>query len=255
MIPIDSPNNTDENKQFAWRAYQVNSIGKSGASNAIDLFIEASRKLALDYPGRVNVEENLLAAMENYEYVGRPDKARALAKELIDSSAAEQYKTWVKGFLNRLDSAGRPVSLEFTSLDGREVDLAKLKGKVVLVDFWATDCSFCVKELPRVKAAYDQFHGMGLEVIGISCDTDREKLSRYIQEKGLPWPQYFDGKSQTENKIAQAFGVDGIPHMFLVDKKGYLRFDDVRASDRYHRRDDTTSMEDKITKLLAEPVD
>jgi len=255
MFETNSPNNTDENKLFAWRKYQVNQIMSSGASNAIDRFVTASRELAQAYPGRIIEQEDLMAATEDYEYTGKPDQARALAKELIAGEGPEKYKTWAKGFLNRLDSANRPINLKFTALDGREVDLTQLKGKVVLVDFWSTDCSFCLKELPRVKAAYDQFHGAGLEVIGISCDTGREKLNRFIREKGLPWPQYFDGNGQEDNKMAQAFGVDGIPHMFLVDKKGILRFDDVRASDRYHRKDDTTSIEEKITKLLAESVE
>ena len=85
-------------------------------------------------------------------------------------------------------------------------------------------------ELPRVKAAYDKFHAQGFEIIGISCDTDKEQLNRFLKEKELPWPQYYDGQQQTKNKFAQEFGVDGIPQMFLVDKKGYLRFDNVRAN-------------------------
>jgi peroxiredoxin len=102
-----------------------------------------------------------------------------------------------------------------------------------------------------VKAAYDKFRGQGFEVIGISCDTDKEQLNKFLDEKGFPWPQYFDGKG-FGNKISQSFGIDGIPHMFLVDKKGLLRFDNVRASDKYHPKNDTTGFEEKISKLLAE---
>jgi thiol-disulfide isomerase/thioredoxin len=141
--------------------------------------------------------------------------------------------------------------LQFTAVDGREVDLVGMRGKVVLVDFWATTCGPCIKELPRVKAAYDKFRGQGFEVIGISCDTDKEQLNKFLDEKGFPWPQYFDGKG-FGNKISQSFGIDGIPHMFLVDKKGLLRFDNVRASDKYHPKNDTTGFEEKISKLLAE---
>jgi hypothetical protein len=67
-----------------------------------------------------------------------------------------------------------------------------------------------------------------------------------------PWPQNFDGKSQEDNKFTVEFGIDGIPHMFLVDKKGLLRFDNVRASDKYHPKGETISFEEMITKLLAE---
>ena len=120
------------------------------------------------------------------------------------------------------------------------------------MDFWATDCTPCVAELPRVKAAYDQFHGRGFEVIGISCDTDQEKLKKFIVKHELPWPEYCDGKPQGENKLTQDFGIDGIPHMFLVDKKGYLHFDKVRASGAVSSKDGTTSFEEKIRALLAQ---
>jgi peroxiredoxin len=104
-----------------------------------------------------------------------------------------------------------------------------------------------------VKAAFDKFHLHGFEVIGISDDTDKARLQRFVKQRKLPWPQYFDGKRQSDNKVRQEFGIDGIPHMFLVDKKGCLRFDNVRARDDHHFKGDTTSIEEKISTLLAEP--
>ncbi len=251
-IKTNSPLNTDKSKEYTRRDDELMKIYSSGVSNATDLFVEGAWGLIKDDPDRANGYQDIVIAIEDYEYHGKQDKSRALAAELIASSAPEKYKLWTKGFLNRLDSYSKPVSLQFTAVDGREVDLAKIKGKVVLVDFWATWCGPCVKELPRVKAAYDKFRGQGFEVIGISCDTDKRKLEEYVKQHGVSWPQYFDGKQQDDNKFTGEFGIDGIPHMFLVDKKGLLRFDNVRASDKYHSTGDTTSFEEKITKLLAE---
>ena len=127
-----------------------------------------------------------------------------------------------------------------------------MRGKVILVDFWGTHCGPCVAELPRVKEAFERFHGQGFEVVGISCDTQRKELEEYVKQQGISWPQYFDGKQQSDNKFTVEFGIDGIPHMFLVDRKGFLRFDNVRARDGVHSYGDTTSFEEKISKLLAE---
>jgi thiol-disulfide isomerase/thioredoxin len=123
------------------------------------------------------------------------------------------------------------------------VDSAKLKGKVVLVDFWATTCSPCVAELPKIKAAYEKFHAQGFEVIGVSCDTDKERLEKFLKRKDILWPQYFDGEQQAKNKLTQAFGIDGIPHTLLLDRQGGLRIDKVMLPDNF---------EGELQKLLDE---
>jgi thiol-disulfide isomerase/thioredoxin len=252
MVETNSPGNIAEFIQFKWREELLMRLLNSKDTNRMERFVEGAWQLAEDYPDRPNGYENIMMAMEDYEYQGEPAKARALAAELMASAAPEDIKLGVKGYLKRLDSIGKPVDLKFTAVDGRAVDLAQLRGKVVLVDFWATGCGPCVKELPRVKEAYDKFHEQGFEVIGISCDTDKERLNKFLQEKGISWPQYFDGLGIGGSKLNVEFGIDGIPHMFLVDKKGLLRFDNVRANDKYHPKGDTISFEEKISKLLAE---
>ena len=243
--------NTDEFKQYMWRTHLLDQIADSRSSNATDRLAEGAWALSKDYPNELNGYFLVMSAMERYVFEGKPEKARTLANELIESPAPERSKLWAEGFLNRLDSYGKPVSIRFKALDGREVDLANMNGKVVLVVFWQI-YNGPDAELARVKAAYDKFHGRGFEIIGINCDTDKKALKDHLKQQDISWPQYFDGKQQESNKLAQGFGIDGIPHMFLVDKKGCLRFDNVRARDRFHPKGDTTSMEEKISKLLAE---
>jgi peroxiredoxin len=121
-----------------------------------------------------------------------------------------------------------------------------MRGKVVLIDFWQTECVPCVAELPRIKAAFEKYQHDGFEVVGISGDTDKGKLERFMKEKGIAWPQYFDGRQLQDNKLFLEFGISGMPHMFLVDKKGCLRFDDVQAGGA------KSDFEGRIESLLAE---
>jgi thiol-disulfide isomerase/thioredoxin len=113
--------------------------------------------------------------------------------------------------------------LQFTAVDDREVDLTKLRGKVVLIDFWATWCGPCKAELPNIVANYQKYHDKGFEVVGISLDqaADRQTLIDYCREHGLAWPQHFDGKFW-KNEIAVKFGIRSIPAMFLLDQDGKL---------------------------------
>ena len=146
----------------------------------------------------------------------------------------------IKGIKATADLKTKPLDMKFTAVDGREVDLAKLQGKVVLIDFWATWCGPCVAELPNVLKAYKELHPKGFEIIGISLDSDKAKLESFVKARGMEWPQFFDGKSW-RNEISSKYGINSIPAMWLVNKKGMVVSTNARGA-----------LEEKVQKLLAE---
>jgi len=124
--------------------------------------------------------------------------------------------------------------------DGKAIDLAAYKGKVVLVDFWATWCGPCVAELPNVIAAYGKFHAKGFEIVGVSLDQDRAKLDAFLKEKNITWRQYFDGQGW-QNKVSTKYGIDSIPATFLLDGEGKIIAKDLRGD----------ALDQKLTALLV----
>ncbi|MGH7942428.1 MAG: peroxiredoxin family protein, partial [Limisphaerales bacterium] len=127
-------------------------------------------------------------------YTQFPDSTNAATAKTLESKMLRRAYVYDR-ILHRLNATvGKSLDIKFTAVDGRRVDLSSMKGKVVLVEFWATWCPGCVAEIPDVKLTYDKFHSKGLDVIAISFDTDVKALKNFVQAHDIPWPQYFDGK-------------------------------------------------------------
>ena len=117
----------------------------------------------------------------------------------------------------------RPLELKFTALDGREVDTAQWRGKVVIVDFWATWCVPCIQAIPKLKTLYARYHDQGLEIVNISVDNAnaRPALEKLVAKLEIPWPQFFDGKAHA-TEYAVRYGVQPIPHVLLAGPDGKI---------------------------------
>ena len=121
----------------------------------------------------------------------------------------------------KLVVGAKPFALSQKDLDGKPFSLDAYKGKVVLLDFWATWCGPCVGELPNVKANYEKYKPQGFDIVGVSLDEDETALRGFIQKREMPWAQLFDGKGW-ENVDAQTYGVRAIPFTLLLAKDGTI---------------------------------
>jgi len=159
----------------------------------------------------------------------RDDLEKMLVHKFPDSQQAQALKQKMNADKKLQRAKGKLFELKFTDqLTGKKIDLADLKGKIVIVDFWATWCGPCLMELPRMKKLYTKYKGQDVEFIGISLDKNIKKLKTFCKEKEINWPQYCEGNGW-KTTLIQKWGINSIPRIFILDKQGKIYSADARG--------------------------
>src|SRR5262245_59957532 len=126
-------------------------------------------------------------------------------------------------------AVGRPApAFVAKTLDGEEIKLADLRGRVVVLDFWATWCGPCRAMIPHERELVKRLAGKPFSFIGISADNDLEDFKAFVNKSDIPWPQIFDGPN---GALQQAYGIEYFPSIFVLDGNGMIRYRDLRGGD------------------------
>jgi thiol-disulfide isomerase/thioredoxin len=219
---------------------QIQSVNEEKMS-----FADWEKMLKTHFATYPDHEENAMLAEQYVQLVedAQPEKLNAVLEELSKSpnQAIADFSGAKLATVKAMEELkSKPLDLKFKALDGSEVDIQKLRGKVVLVDFWATWCGPCMAKVTEVSQVYQDYKAKGFEIIGISLDDDEAALKKVLKQKSMTWPQYYDGTGW-ENPFAKKYGITSIPTMWLIDKKGMLV--DAEAHD---------DLEEKVRKYTGE---
>ena len=165
-----------------------------------------------------------------------PNTPPDLRSSIIDRIVAEYPESTVarniKVSKRQVEGLGKPFELAFQDVtSGKAVSVQDLRGKVVVVDFWATWCGPCVAEMPKVKELYAKYKDEGVEFIGVSLDAPDEDgtkaIKSFVEINKLNWPQFHGGAASKE--FADSWGISGIPTVFVIDTEGNLHSTEARG--------------------------
>jgi peroxiredoxin len=175
---------------------------------------------------------------------GAYDIARRVYETLLERyGESPTLRQKVRDDLNRLALVGKPAPrLVVKDLEGNTLRFDELRGRYVLVDFWATWCAPCVAELPRVQAAYAKYHDTGFEVVGVSLDETKAAVQDFVRTRKLPWRQIHNASCGGD--LVEAFGVGAIPATFLLDPQGTIIRLELRGP----------ALDQVLAQLLKEPA-
>jgi len=122
---------------------------------------------------------------------------------------------------DRLKIGAPPIPISARDLNGKTVSLSDYKGKVLLLDFWATWCGPCIEEMPHLKASYKKYRAQGFEIVGVSFDMKRAELEAFVKKHGVRWPQIFHDKNWKQ-PINLEYKVRAIPMTILIGRDGNI---------------------------------
>jgi len=203
-----------------WTAFYKSYIAREDAGEILRVADEYTGAFPNDPRGAAIYNFAALAEGATAEQIGTA--YQRLAEKYPDTPDGQN----AAALASVLPHLGKTFDLEFDEFStGRRVTTASLRGKVVVVDFWATWCLPCIESLPRMQAAYEKYRAKGVEFIGVSLDEPEENggkkaLTDFLASNEMPWPQFYTDGDPT---VPTKFGIRQIPTIFILDRSGVVR--------------------------------
>lgn len=181
-------------------------------------WLDNLKSFVRDHPGADDASEAMIQLAIANEFAGQDkiaiDWYQRIARDFPETPRARK----ATGATDRLKSVGKVLDLSGTTLNGAKLSLRDLRGKVVLLHYWATWCEPCKRDLEKLKKLQSKYAKQGFTLVGVSLDSDQQAVIAYIKQSRISWPQLFE-KGGLDSRLADQLGIITLPTMILLDEK------------------------------------
>lgn len=191
------------------------------------------------YPKSADAAEAMMQLAIAHEFAGEEEDAKKWYARIRSDFSGSTLGEKAEGAIRRLDAVGQPFVIRGTTVDGKKLDSTALKGRVVLVQYWATWCEPCKDDMKVIRDLQAKYGARGFQPVGVSLDSSEGELRQFLTANRLPWPQLYE-EGGLDSRYAVEMGVLTLPTMILVGPDGKVISRGLHIS----------QLDDELSKLI-----
>ena len=190
----------------------------------LEAFVEA-------HPKNEHCAEALRQLAMGTEISGQNETAEKWYRQIVANHPTSIHAPMARGAIVRLSSVGKPLKLSGKAVAGGNIDVSKLRGRAVVVQYWTSSSDVCKSDHAVLSNLYKKYGGRrGLEIVGVNLDYSRNEAMNYLKEAKLPWPQLYE-QGGFESRFAQEMGIVTVPMMMFIGPDGKVIDDNIQAAE------------------------
>ncbi len=206
-----------------------------------ETYLERLKEFVDQHPNTNDTAEALLQLGITLELSGQDDDAKGYYKQVAERFSDSEPAKKAQGAYKRLDSVGKTISLTGTTLSGKQFDVSRARGRIVLIDYWATWCQPCTQAFEPLKQLQAKYGQQGFFVVGVNLDSNRSEAAQFLNTNRVPWESLFE-PGGLESRLANELGILTLPTKILIDQQGRV----------VNRNVEISELEDQIKELLRQ---
>lgn len=193
-------------------------------------WLESLKQFVADFPAANDTPEALLQLGIAEEFAGNDEGAVAWYDKIVQGFPEAPAAKKAHGAKARLTCVGRALPLRGQTIQGQQIDLSRLRGKIVLLHYWASTSDPSTADLAQLKELFAKYGKSGFALVGVSLDQNQQDLVEYLTDNPLPWPQIFE-PGGLESRPATELGILTLPTMLLIDEQGQVVSRNIHVSE------------------------